>query len=251
MNFQEKKILQIAFVISIILHLFLIFSFTPFHFKKQPPWENNESQKLDITFSNIKLKKVKPQKQKGTPEGKKESKEKKSIKVNKKENKKIQPIDKKNEKKVKNSDKKEVSDSTEDKQQEEKRQPKKKQNKKEEVEKENKDKRKTTIVGAKQVSPKERPAFVQYYRFIRNKIKVVAQSNTPDRFKEGKVKVIFRLSSNGRIKDLKVDEDKSIRNRILRFSAIESIKEASPFPAFPKGLTATELEFRITIEFHI
>jgi len=241
MNITESNIFKIAFIISIITHLFVISPWQKFFVNKKEtkkefhklniiytPSEFKDKQlpnkgKIDVTAIKNKDTVSKTEKEESGKESNDKSIKKSLTEENKQKQLKITP-------------KKKTSISKEEFNVEDETDIKKKEN---------------SPIGIEQVPEKERPAFIEYYRFIRNKIEVIAQNNRPEYFKEGEVNVIFKLNSRGKLLSVTINEDMSTSDRVLRFFAIESIRRASPFPPFPEGLTAEELEFRITIEFHI
>ena len=90
--------------------------------------------------------------------------------------------------------------------------------------------------------------YIQYYELIREKIKKHAAKNFSSR-EEGEVEVVFTLNKNGALKALSVNGPGSAKNSRLKNTALESIKYAAPFPAFPDSLTRGELAFTIAIIF--
>jgi len=219
----EDKVFKFAIAISFVLHLIVILPWNLPFFKKDI--NKISSKKPDIVYTPMQLEESKPVPQKGIKASLKQE-EAPPTKEPKKEEKILQgEIDQKIIKVQKeNKYTKEDSDVKDE---------------------------DLGVIGIEQVSAKQRPVFIEYYRFIRNKIEVVAQDNRPGYFKEGEVNIIFKVTSDGRLLDAKINEEESSRDRVLRFSAVDSVEKASPFPPFPKGLSAKELEFRITIEFHI
>lgn len=232
MNFTENKILKLAFVISLIIHLLFFYPWQKLSLKENKI--DNTKSKPDIIYKPIKIEKNQLYKQK--------AKEVNSIQKKLNSNKQLQVKKKTFNNKVKQKvvkvDEQEEVSILESK-------------KEKKFDKENQRVPLGIKQVLKQVPAKQRPAFIEYYRFIRNKIEVTAQANRPTHFKEGKVNIVFKLNSDGKLLNMLINEEESTRDRILRINALDSIREASPFPPFPKGLTANELEFRITIEFHI
>lgn len=228
MNLTEDKVFKLAFVISIIIHSFLILPWRMLPLKEKKV--DKDSKKLNIVYRPMQFKKRLPKKKaqiktdslvkkgaflKGNSQPKRKVSDNKSKpKVIKVDKEKKEAILEKNEKFASRDEQ-------------------------------------MIPLGIEQVPAKQQPAFIEYYRFIRDKIEVVAQSNRPEHFKEGKVNIIFKLNSEGKLLDMIINEEESSPDEVLRFTAMESIRRASPFPPFPEGLTAKKLEFRITIEFHI
>jgi len=95
---------------------------------------------------------------------------------------------------------------------------------------------------------KNTPAYMGYYNFIREKIKRVAmeQYTTGD---EGEITLVFILSHTGAVKTVAIDPRQSRAPDTLKKIGTESIRRASPFPAFPAALQYENLEFSITVRF--
>ncbi len=239
MDFSENKILKIAFLISIVFHTLILIPFNFSFFLKKT--ENKKSPNITVTYQKTDLEKTQHKKGEDkepvSVDKEKSVRKEKTVKKDAQENKslnkaagnKIIKVTKKESPEQLNKNIKEL----------------KKEIKEQKISEDD-----SSIVGLEQVPAEERIAFLEYYRFIRNKIEVVAQKNRPEYFKEGKVNVVFRLNSNGHLLNVKIQNNSST-DKVLRSYAIRDIKIASPFLPFPKGLTADELEFRITIEFHI
>lgn len=97
----------------------------------------------------------------------------------------------------------------------------------------------------------KKEAYLDYYQMLRERIKLFATNNYPSDSIEGEVAVTFVLFNDGRLKSINVIDDKSVGNLKLRNAAVNSIKEASPFPAFPKQLQNSELAFNIVVSFEL
>jgi hypothetical protein len=95
------------------------------------------------------------------------------------------------------------------------------------------------------------PVFLDYYRAIREKIKIAANRRKPIFFKPGEIYVFFVLDSRGDLKRLKVIDSKSSPNPVLRESALGSVEDSSPFPPFPQGLKREQIAFNIIIAFEV
>ncbi|MBL7156850.1 MAG: TonB family protein [Candidatus Omnitrophica bacterium] len=91
--------------------------------------------------------------------------------------------------------------------------------------------------------------YIQYYKLIREKIKKHVTRNYTIFREEGRVDMAFTLTQHGSLKNMRIDETKSSKNPQLRKTALRSVKNASPFPPFPKELQKRELTFSIAIIF--
>ncbi|MFH1640330.1 MAG: TonB family protein [Candidatus Omnitrophota bacterium] len=110
--------------------------------------------------------------------------------------------------------------------------------------------KKKITLPAVDVSDINNPSYINYYQIVREKIKRAAYHNYA-RTEIGEVYLSFIISSDGSLRDIRLVEEKSSANSYLREIALRSIKDASPFPAFPKELDYPELSFNIVISFEI
>jgi TonB family protein len=91
--------------------------------------------------------------------------------------------------------------------------------------------------------------YVSYYQLIREKVRRRLKINYRGRDDEGEVRLVFTVSSDGRLLAHDADRERSVRDESLIDIALASLREASPFPEFPKGLTASEMSFNLTVAF--
>ncbi len=96
----------------------------------------------------------------------------------------------------------------------------------------------------------DNPTYISYYQIVREKIRRSAYQNYMHNV-TGEVYVSFIIANDGRIKDVRLVEDKTTVNDYLQKVAVRSIRDASPFPAFPKELDYPQLSFNIIISFEI
>jgi TonB family protein len=94
------------------------------------------------------------------------------------------------------------------------------------------------------------PSYISYYQLIREKIRRAAYRNYT-RNETGEVYLSFIISSDGYLKEVQLSEERSSPNPYLKEIALRSIKEASPFPDFPKELDYPQLSFNVVISFEI
>ena len=95
----------------------------------------------------------------------------------------------------------------------------------------------------------EKSLYLDYYQSIREKIRGVANDSYHSHSREGEIYLSFVLESNGNLKNIRLFEHKSSSDDTLRTIALNSVKEASPFSAFPKGLNQKQLSFNVIISF--
>jgi len=94
------------------------------------------------------------------------------------------------------------------------------------------------------------PSYISYYQIVREKIRRAAYQNY-SRVEVGEVYLAFVISLDGSLKEVRLVEEKSSPSPYLRETALKSIKEASPFPNFPKELDYPQLSFNVVISFEI
>jgi TonB family protein len=96
----------------------------------------------------------------------------------------------------------------------------------------------------------DNPSYISYYQIVREKIRRSAYQNYT-RSETGEVYVAFVISGDGDLKNARLVGEKSSANSYLKSIALASLKNASPFPAFPKELDYPELSFNVVISFEI
>ena len=96
----------------------------------------------------------------------------------------------------------------------------------------------------------DNPSYISYYQIVREKIRRSAYQNYT-RNETGEVYVSFIISNDGYIKDVRLADEKTTANDYLKNIALRSIRDASPFPNFPKELDYPQLSFNIIISFEI
>lgn len=93
-------------------------------------------------------------------------------------------------------------------------------------------------------------SYISYYQIVREKIRRAAYLNYT-RTDTGEVYISFIISCDGYLKEIRLVEEKSPSSPYLREIALKSIKDASPFPNFPKGLDYPQLSFNVIISFEV
>lgn len=110
--------------------------------------------------------------------------------------------------------------------------------------------KKTVYVPMLQSEKINNPNYANYYSLVRARIKQRAYFNYSDNY-IGEVYLTFILSSDGALKDLQILENRTTAQQFLRTIGLKSVKEAAPFPAFPKELRYPELTFNVVISFQM
>lgn len=96
----------------------------------------------------------------------------------------------------------------------------------------------------------DNPSYISYYQIVREKIRRSAYQNYT-RTETGEVYLSFLISQEGYLKAVHMIDEKSSPSPYLREIALRSIKDASPFPAFPKELDYPQLSFNVVISFEV
>jgi len=91
--------------------------------------------------------------------------------------------------------------------------------------------------------------YITYYEAIRKRIIRKLKSNYNYYFNTGDVNLLFLLNSDGSLARLGVDGAKSTDDKKLIDIAVLSVKQASPFPPFPKEFRLSQMPFSIIISF--
>jgi outer membrane biosynthesis protein TonB len=91
--------------------------------------------------------------------------------------------------------------------------------------------------------------YISYYQLIREKIRQRLKDSYRSYYREGDVRLIFTLRSDGSLVSLNVDESGSTNNETLLDVAIRSVREAAPFQPFPKALSVPKMSFDLTVTF--
>ncbi len=96
----------------------------------------------------------------------------------------------------------------------------------------------------------DNPSYISYYQIVREKIRRSAYKNYT-RNEIGEVYISFVISNDGDIRDIRLIEPKTSASDYLKGIASRSVKDASPFPSFPKELDYPQLSFNIVISFEL
>lgn len=91
--------------------------------------------------------------------------------------------------------------------------------------------------------------YINYYKAVRQKIVEKLKNLYRYHYENGDVHLLFILKSDGKLEDLYVDRVRSTGDNTLIDIATSSLKRSSPFPPFPKGLTAPKVSFSVVISF--
>ena len=106
-----------------------------------------------------------------------------------------------------------------------------------------------TEAAKKQAQIKSTKDSINYYQFIREKIRQRLKHNYKDYYEDGDVSLTFTLSCDGSLASFDIASANSTGNNTLINIAVSSLKEASPFPPFPKGLSLPKATFDLRVSF--
>ena len=100
------------------------------------------------------------------------------------------------------------------------------------------------------------PAYLNYQNIIRKKIQDAIYLFSErffyfDKPLQGKIFVSFIVSSNGSLREILIQDDKSSNEALLRKITLAAIQEAAPFNKFPKELNYDERIFNLEISFEL
>jgi outer membrane biosynthesis protein TonB len=109
-----------------------------------------------------------------------------------------------------------------------------------------------TVVNDEKDSIKK-ATYIGYYRLVREKIRYYADKNyiKEGSASEGEVFISFVVTSKGELLHIMIIDRRSANDSLLRNIAIGSVKDASPFPAFPEGMNQYQITFNVIISFEL
>jgi len=95
--------------------------------------------------------------------------------------------------------------------------------------------------------------YIGYYRSVREKIRYYADKNylREGSISQGEVFLSFIVASNGELLHIMIIDNKSVDDLLLRDIAINSIRDAAPFSAFPQGMNQYQITFNVVISFEL
>jgi TonB family protein len=94
------------------------------------------------------------------------------------------------------------------------------------------------------------PVYAAYNEMVRDRIKERVYANY-DKMEGGSVYLAFMLDQNGALTAAQIVPSKTTASAHLQEIAMRSLKEASPFPAFLKGMNLSEYPFNIEIQYQV
>jgi len=94
------------------------------------------------------------------------------------------------------------------------------------------------------------PVYAAYNEMVRDRIKEKVYENY-DRMEKGSVYLTFLLDDQGVLKAARIIPEKTDASEHLQEIAMKSLRDASPFPAFLKGMNLREYPFNIEIQYQV
>ena len=94
------------------------------------------------------------------------------------------------------------------------------------------------------------PVYAAYNEMVRDRIKEKVYANY-DKLERGTVYLTFLVDEHGVLKAAQIIPEKTDASEHLQETAMRSLREASPFPPFLKGMNLSEYPFNIEIQYQV
>jgi hypothetical protein len=94
------------------------------------------------------------------------------------------------------------------------------------------------------------PVYAAYNEMVRDRIKEKVYENY-DKMESGTVYLTFLLDDHGVLIDAKIIPEKTDATAHLQEIAMRSLRQASPFPSFLRGMNLSEYPFNIEIQYQV
>jgi outer membrane biosynthesis protein TonB len=108
----------------------------------------------------------------------------------------------------------------------------------------------TEISAPAEFSSEEKELYLSYYDSIRRSIQTTAERYYRNSYiSQGDIRLRFTVASDGTLNNVYILEGGTTAGPLLRRLALQSVKGANPFPAFPEQLDKKELCFNLLISF--
>lgn len=99
----------------------------------------------------------------------------------------------------------------------------------------------------------KKATYIGYYRSVREKIRYYADRDylREGSASQGEVFLSFVVAASGELLHIMIIDARSVEDALLRNIAIDSIRDANPFPAFPQGMNQYQVTFNVVISFEL
>ncbi len=94
------------------------------------------------------------------------------------------------------------------------------------------------------------PVYAAYKDMVRDRIKERVYANY-DKMEAGSVYLTFLVDSHGLLIQARIIPEKTNASQHLQDLALQSIREASPFPPFLKGMSLSEYSFNLEVRYQV
>lgn len=101
----------------------------------------------------------------------------------------------------------------------------------------------------KETELKSNKDYINYYGFLKDRIRSRLQENYKFYKGEGDVYLSFVLNAKGALISYGIDRSRSAQDEVLLHITRTSLIAVAPFPALPKTISAPQMAFNITISF--
>lgn len=91
--------------------------------------------------------------------------------------------------------------------------------------------------------------YISYYQAVREKMMRKLKNLYTYHYTKGDIHLLFNLKSDGSLTRFDIDRARSADDKTLISIVTASLKQASPFPPFPKGLDLLDISFNVVISF--
>lgn len=96
---------------------------------------------------------------------------------------------------------------------------------------------------------KSTKGYINYFSLIRERIRARLKANYRNYHREGEAQLLFVLNADGALVAAEADKAVSTASDALINIALVSIREAAPFPRFPKSLSLPQMSFNLVVSF--
>lgn len=101
----------------------------------------------------------------------------------------------------------------------------------------------------KQAQIRSSKDYINYYGYLKDRIKARLQGNYRFYKGEGDVYLSFALNAKGVLLAYDIDRSRSTKDEVLLHITSASLKAVAPFSPLPKAISAPKMSFNITISF--